>query len=318
MIDTELKQLYSNIHVLDDDNIQKLREIKNTLSLQDQTIQMIENFKALISPIDNQEFLAKFWSPMPNTSKKSTANDIQTFLASVNQLVNYKATNSSSRLQSIVTELENSYYSCYHFLTELNSQYERQKISSKLASLPENYAKKAKKDIEYIEKVKDDAQSFAGETGTAANWQIFEKQSDYYRDSSRLWGWLTILSIFAIAGLAYYLLQELTNKPAHIEIIIYIARFLILSALLIIPRTLIKNFNASMHLMTLNKHRANCMKTYKLIIDASSDEQTRNTMTTQAAETIFKAGDTGFLHKNSKNTELSSGQITVNLTDHIK
>jgi len=96
---------------------------------------------------------------------------------------------------------------------------------------------------------------------------------------------------------------------------IFLAKILLLSFFSVVFYQIARNYNANMHLYTLNKHRENSLRAFQTFVTSTDDPQTKDTVLTQATKAIFEAGNTGYV---SSKEGSSSALETVKIIDQFK
>lgn len=92
----------------------------------------------------------------------------------------------------------------------------------------------------------------------------------------------------------FLILKDETN--INIQLSVY--SWLIMGVLFYAITVCVKNFFGETHNFTINRHKANCLNTYKTLIE-NADKQNRGIILQKATEVIFSHQNTGFLKRES-------------------
>lgn len=76
-----------------------------------------------------------------------------------------------------------------------------------------------------------------------------------------------------------------------------------------------KRHNAYLHLDKINKHKENCLKIFRSLVESSEDDEVKREVLIQSTKIIFETPETGFI---KSNVEKSNNFIVENIIDKIK
>jgi hypothetical protein len=228
---------------------------------------------------------------------------------------------------------------------ELNSfQQTVTTLQSKFETDTKGYARKAqeaeqqfKAGATQLEKVTSAAREAAKNAGVAAQATAFDKEAHSALIASRIWLGVTITGIIAGIIVVYCLFlsdvpssqraantarvgQSATNTvapPDAVESKVITATLLQQTIARILIVTLVytavvwcgRNYFASRHNYTVNRHRANAMQTFQAFVAGSEDLATRDFILRQAAQCAFSPQQSGYLKDESLPTPGPASQI---------
>lgn len=212
-----------------------------------------------------------------------------------------KAGNANEERQQLINEFNGYYENLKRFFVNVESYLgnnknvvERTQFREKLSEL-NSISEKANNILESI-------QLAAEKVGTSKHAEIFNKQSQKHLVMAILFFLLSAAGTFGVGKFLFYVFEELVNSIKNtpnmniaITLQIFFAKIIIVSYLSFVLYQLFKNYNAQMHLSTLNRHRANSLQTFKIFVDSTENPKTRDVILMQATRAIFEAGDTGFI-----------------------
>lgn len=135
----------------------------------------------------------------------------------------------------------------------------------------------------------------ASKSGLAVHARIFNSQAKANKENSKSWKWWSV--ILAIVLIAFSTTMFFTQKK---EITIQLAVYsgLIIAVLFYAITVCVKNYFGEAHNHTINRHKANCLSTYKTLIE-TADKENRGVILQKATEVIFSHQNTGFLKRES-------------------
>jgi hypothetical protein len=107
------------------------------------------------------------------------------------------------------------------------------------------------------------------------------------------------VSAAVVAILAIILFVTIKDRPTS-EWVAYIrdlgVRIFVLGIGLYVINFMVKGYRANQHLLVVNEHKANALKTFRLFQDAASGEgTTRDLITAELVKAVFAPDETGFL-----------------------
>ncbi len=197
-----------------------------------------------------------------------------------------------ARLPGEITSAYNSIFSKLSAALSLASQPKG--IASEVAEIRES----AGKSLAEIKQLVDDAKMAASSMAVAANAKTFDEEAT--RNNHALGKWLfgVVAAALAILLFCFDLYYEYKTDPRQVTAGQAIQRSVpsvaILSVLYFALVWCARNFRALQHNETVNRHRANSLKTFQVFIQGASSPEVKDAVLTQAAQCIFAPQATGF------------------------
>lgn len=222
---------------------------------------------------------------------------------------NVKTNNLNNIRDNLIQELFNHYDTYFlkaqpillsGILIDKNLDTEKRKFISLL-----NEAEEKKNAIEDKHKeaaiILENVQKGATEAGVTTHATIFGKNYLEYNKKVKLWLFL-VLVLLVVILYTIYCFSSIAEDISQYEIIQYtINRILILTTLFYALSFVVRNYKATQHNATVNKHRQNALSTFETFIKAAgSDIQTKNAVLLEATHTIFSHQNTGYLKGESE------------------
>lgn len=118
---------------------------------------------------------------------------------------------------------------------------------------------------------------------------------------------VTVVLVITIVGLALYFSTQAAPATVAESIHFGVNKALSFGAISTLLWMSIRSYNAHRHNETVNRHRANALKTYSAIVQAAGDSANRDIVLTKAAECIFLPQPSGF----SKADMAESGPLNI-------
>jgi len=144
------------------------------------------------------------------------------------------------------------------------------------------------------------AKEAAADTGVSKFAEVFGNQAQENKRAAHIWLFASIVAVGTIVSIIWWIFDGLIDERQS-EIVsdvswqIFLSKILFLSFASVVFYQVVKNYNANMHLYTLNKHRENSLTTFRAFVESSKDYQVRDAILMQATRTIFEAGQTGYV-----------------------
>ena len=144
------------------------------------------------------------------------------------------------------------------------------------------------------------AKEAAGDIGVSKFAKVFGNQAQENKRTAGRWLLVSIVSVGIIGSIIWWIFDGLFDEGQgeiafEVSWQIFLSKILFLSFASVVFYQVVKNYNANMHLYTLNKHRENSLTTFRAFVESSNDYQVRDAILTQATRTIFEAGQTGYV-----------------------
>jgi len=310
----DLKELFEKLNKVD---IMAIRRENREFSFMDMYPKMAENYEFY----KKLEESSRFWEQTPKPNKDYIKDHFNEFVNTIEQIQNFnpqQVSNPTPEWNRLRKAVEDSYANSFNFRRDLRIylvENEINDLKTNISDYQKDMIKEAENTLKLIKersKQSDDIVKSMMEasavTGLTKFAGVFEEQAKSNKKAS-IW-WLIISGIFAI-GLGVVLwwifeginslinpnVQGITPMPLSTtaSIQVMIAKVLLLSFASVVFYQVVKNYNAHMHQYTLNKHRENCLKTFKSLVESTQDGKTRDAVLIQATKAIFESGDTGYV-----------------------
>ncbi len=166
--------------------------------------------------------------------------------------------------------------------------------------------------------VKDYAGIFEKQAFEHSNFFIDQENVDNRKFSVKCFGKAQRWLAFAVIAFAL-LIYSFTNldnyfslKDQYVftpEVTVHIiGRFLFISLFIFIVSFSFKQFRVNMHLYTLNKHRANTLKSFEYLTRAPDQlaPESYNAILMEVAKAIYESGQTGYISSNENHSDIPS------------
>ena len=127
--------------------------------------------------------------------------------------------------------------------------------------------------------------------------EFFEEQSIEFTKASKIWLVTLIILLLCIIGFGFFIYFEgYVFKEPNVYNYVHniVGRVVIITGLLYFISISSKNFKAQKHNSIINRHRANCLKTFESFNKSTSDQQTKDAILLEASHTIFGYQSTGY------------------------
>jgi hypothetical protein len=127
------------------------------------------------------------------------------------------------------------------------------------------------------------------------------------------WWMLYGLVFFILLIYASFKINDLFNFSNQTSfnptvIVMIIGRSLLISSLIFLISFSFKQYRVNMHLYTLNKHRANTLKSFEYLTKSPEriDNNSYNSILMEVAKAIYESGQTGYINNSDSNSEMPS------------
>lgn len=283
-------------------------------------VEIFENIKAL-------ENHPEFWNYLPQDKRNSIKDYLNQFSYYIEQIQNFNPNqgNPQSVRDSIANNIRSNYSQFFEHLFPrlklhtLEKEFSTQKIQDvlKQSQSAAEEIQKQKQQGEEILKAMREASAVAGVSNFAG---VFGEQAEKHKKLAIWWLLFSILAAIAIGGFLWWIFNQLVETikggvEFTVSLQIFLAKILLLSFFSVVFYQIVKNYNANMHLYTLNKHRENSLKTFQAFVESTNDPKTKDAVLIQATKAIFEAGDTGYV--SSKDGTIT-GMETIKIVDQFK
>ena len=220
--------------------------------------------------------------------------------------------NPSEQRNQIIVDIKNNY--SWLFNNFLSPYYVLSMKKDSMAKQIDEEVLKIKKKVDEILGIEEQAkkslvaiQTATGNVGAAEFSKKFDEQAKTHVSLAVFWLLASIGFGFEIFDYLSKLFNELqvllsqmvvkNNGEISLPVLLQlmISKVLLLSFFSVAFYQVVKNFNANMHLYTLNKHRSNCLNTFQTFFQSSLEPKIKDVILLQATKAVFDSGDTGFI-----------------------
>lgn len=233
-----------------------------------------------------------------------TSNDFSkrnTIIGTINNFIEkcYSTSQSNGFLETVTvvkTFYDNVYEKTKSEIREIKDSYEKA-----LTELPEK--------TKQVEEILEELQKKATEESLEDFAQIFHQESDKYSSNNifkpktaEWWFWFSIgVSGSLIIILAFLFPDIQFHTNSSIDISKVLLKFTILFILVYLIRFGFKHYSINKHLHAMNRHRANVLNSFKLLISSVDDSNVdvRNTIVMEVSKAIYESGKTGYIEDKS-------------------
>lgn len=195
-------------------------------------------------------------------------------------------------------------------------EYERGDIQTKIAELNATVSE-AKRILEAtkvetetqkeaIKSIISAAREAAASVGVAHFTEDFRAEAKNLEGSATRWLIATMVAagLTAAAALIFIFAFPLPDKADPAHIVQYTTSKLVLLGLLFTASVWCGHmYRATKHQVSLNKHRANGLKTFQAFVKAASDDLTRDAVLLETTRSIFAPRSSGYIKESDRGTE---------------
>lgn len=283
-------------------------------------VEIFENVKAL-------QTHTEFWNYLPQEKKNNIRSYLEHFLRYIEQIQNFNPTqgNPQSERDGIANNIKSNYG---QFFEQLFPRLKLHILEKEFSSQKtQDLLNQARQDIEVIaqqrqqgEEILKAMREVSAVTGVSKFAAVFGDQAELHRKSARNWLWVTIASAVGIGGFLYWIFSQLVQTiqsgvDFQVSLQIFLAKILLLSFFSVVFYQIVKNYNANMHLQTLNRHRENSLKSFQSFVESTDDAKIKDMVLIQATKAIFEAGETGYI---STKGEGITSMETIKIVDQME
>ncbi|MBT3261764.1 hypothetical protein HOC37_02255 [bacterium] len=306
-------------------NTEELNTIKNNLkAIQEFDTSKLARTDALgtdhnfLMAVDPAKKLLRLYNQIPLISLENLPNTQLTHINSqcvqdlktMNEILAYKITdqNSIQKRDALINRINSAFQNTFNVLKDIISYA---LITSLDTNKWEDAAKKAiniiktktdsidnivKKTEAEIEASLIDVKKLSAESGVSQRAIHFKKEVEQQNKSAVCWLCASILlfillSLYLVLSLFITKISFFSDIP---QIQIAISKILTFGVLSYFLYFAVKNFMSHKHNAIINKHRQNSLMTYKVLVNASKDNDKGDIILSQAASCIFSPQPTGF------------------------
>ena len=183
--------------------------------------------------------------------------------------------------------------------------------------------KQAEKDSKVARQASKVARQASGETGVSNFAKVFADQAKENKEAADIWlkasvvaaGIIVIVIGFLLWWSCYGSICGIEAGDTSQVLQITLTKILLVSFCSAVFYQIVKNYNAKMHVYTLNKHRANSLQSFQAFVNSTVDPQTRDIVLIQITRYIFQAGQTGYV---SSKDGSGAGMETIKISEPLK
>ncbi len=180
---------------------------------------------------------------------------------------------------------------------------ELQQTINETKIIAENETKLLKQNIETAQRETDEIlraiKNVAGKAGVSQHSTLFADESTAHGRVAENWLKATIIIALITIIFAAYSVYFYTNTSLNLNATqntqLAIVKIIGFALLFYILKWTAKNYAAHRHNQVTNKHRQNALSTFEAFVKASEDVGTKDAVLLRSTETIFSAGQTGYL-----------------------
>ena len=278
---------------------------------------------------ENPDFIQE----LPENKRNHIENLLERFLLCVEVILSFDPYQETP--QDTQDAIERKINDLYEELYENLFPYLDAFLSRKTDSMMEELLKKAKEDVSEIEnknqkvektleeadKTLESLRIVSAEIGVSKFASVFDKEAKQNKKTAYIWLFVSIVSAIGIVFFLHSIFNQLisvlgkSNIEFELSLQIFLTKLLIFSFLSVVFYQVVKNYNANMHLYTLNKHRQNSLASFRAFVESTEDPKIRDAVLVQATRAIFEAGETGYVSSKDASTK---GLEMIKIADQIK
>lgn len=245
------------------------------------------------------------------------------YLSLIRTIRDYKATQGQALRDNLANQVAGLYQTIFNTLTPViayaNSAQSISTEQDRLGLVILEATTEIHKKISEIEQVKlkaektladaetsaqrslESIQSAAAKSGVSANASFFKDEYLNHEQAAKNWLWAVIAAGAITATCAflssYLYIREVKPTDVAAAIQFAVAKIATLSVLYFFVVWCSRNYLATRHNATVNRHRAIALSTFETFVNASSDDATKNAVLLKATQAIFSPEVTGYLAK---------------------
>jgi hypothetical protein len=298
--DTRLKDLRTHLKALSDRSLMEAEHIENAELHFTQAVPKLRVLRRL-----GEAFAQEHEDEMPTQIVEQIRQTYATAAKMVERMIDFKveANNAYAAHREIVGQVDQLYN------TTINNLRPHIRAKSNVTALAEQLEQKISAAEEMQQKYEElnhaadvlvrQAETLAGELAAGSLSSYYDGQANKHRETSKWYLIGAAAGAALVATLAVILFVTIDDHPAT-EWTAYIrdlgVRVFVLGLGLYVVGFMVKGYRANQHLLVVNEHKANALKTFRLFQEsASEDSPTRDLITAELVKAVFAADETGFL-----------------------
>lgn len=157
-----------------------------------------------------------------------------------------------------------------------------------------------------IDKIIQAAKEASASVGVSHFSSNFKSEADTLNTTANKWLKTTIflaIATFVITLLSYWLLN-IQNDSSSAQIIqVLSTKLIIITVFFTSTLWAGKMYRATMHQVSVNKHRANALLTFQAFVNASNDNHIRDAVLMETTKSIFAISSSGYIENENSNAQ---------------
>lgn len=263
----------------------------------------LENAPGYIAtlPIQNSDLVQGFFDEFVRVIEETSMFDPE------------KESNPKAKQIELESKLSKSIRNSYDWIRDFRIYLLEKEVSkTKLKEISkeiENAVTEARNKYKQIDDILKSSREASGAIGVGEHAVVFEKQAKKNFWSAMIW---LFISAIGAGGIGYFLwsifsiladvLDGGTSNTLTFQL--FIVKILLFSFASVAFYQIVRNYTANMHLFTLNRHRENSLRTFKVFYDSTEDPRMKDAILLQATKAIFEAGETGYVRQKEGSTSV--------------
>lgn len=213
--------------------------------------------------------------------------------------------------QSLITQLTTIYPNSFEVMYPLvayslhrSADFQRldSEARSALQAIKDNadeLTEKLKTDLKEANNIVNEVRNVAAETGVSQQAIYFKEESDAHENEAKVWQSRTgklalLLGGYAVVSLFIAKWEYLKPEDTYQSIQLGVSKLLIFAVISFMLYLSARNYLSHKHNAIVNKHRQNALMTYKAIVEAAQEGDSREIVLTHASACIFSPQSTGY------------------------
>ncbi len=318
----DTKTLLEQLHSYDINSLPRRDELGSELNFEEavpsakQVLNLYRNI-----PIDQIENVPESVLTTIESQAKATVDlldSIGSFSASVGNAPAVR----TDLIQKMTNRFNESFQNLYPIIAYLSTRQidlgaleteAREKINA-IETLAGDVEEELKQTTEDAKKALGEARKVAAEQGVSQQAQYFKEESDDHTTGAEDWlkytiGTAVLLAVYAGATAFAHKIPYLAPQNTYETVQLAISKVLVFGVIAYMLILAAKTYTAHRHNAVVNKHRQNALLTYRALVEAGSEDGSRDIVLTHAASCIFSPQDTGFAKSDTENTKATANFI---------
>lgn len=149
------------------------------------------------------------------------------------------------------------------------------------------------------QRILEDIRKVAAEQGVSQQAIYFKNESEAHHSEATIWLKRMVISavflgFYSFSTIFLHKIPFIAPTSAYETVQLAISKMLVFGVLSFLVYICAKNFLANKHNSIINKHRQNGLMTFKALVDAAGDPQSKEVILNHAAAAIFTPQPTGY------------------------